>query len=1053
MGLSTAVPAQARIAVRSARSASFMRGAAVAVAPARKNNTSRTVTRCYAEDTAMPKLKEEVKPFEYPRELSSVQSSLKSLPAAVRMAGAGALVLAAVGAGAAVGSKMPPKFQTAGKVTLGAVAAGGAAFGVMQVDKERKGGCAVELNNKLLNRDPSTLSRAEVDAINDEYGVDMSVEFTQDLKNMYDFYLTNVMGQGDVPLGGWEADALRSFKEALNLQDADAAEAHIEVGRRIFRMRSEVGGRDAEMQERVAFQKLVFLSNLVFGEAKARFLLPWKRLFNVSDAQIALACKTNGEVMFKKYLSTFPDPAAADLAMLQSAREYQTRIGLEDAIAKETLQTMCRERVEAKVEVASETLKSSGRTRARDVTGAVSALDEVLAYNAAMAALAEEEGVALGTGAVTLWGGAFHEGNRTDELRDLFRMYLAENVKGGVFSSEAKASLETLQMVFGLGSKETEGITLDVTTKCYRNFLRRAVTDGALDAAESKAAFLTDLCEKLQFDSEVAASVHSDIYKQKLEALLEKKALTDEDMEVLLRLRVLLCIPEATVTAAHRERCGVIFKETLTRALQVGIDAFSTEQRESVVKGAADLRLDTDLAMSLVKESVVKVFMTCVKTAKAKSTRLDQAKELKKMVFFSNLVVSPLIEGIKPATEEEIETEKQKQMLQEVMAEAKVAAAKEEAEEKRKKMLEEGTLVEGSEEDIKMQKEASEAQGSLAKTAAAEAALGQGETISINGEQVKVKSQKQITLAEAMEMTDRRDLYRNYLLYCMSGDQVDLPMGSSIVIERDQTEFLRLSQLGDVLGLTPADTADVHKGLAEKAFQTNVQNALKDGTMTKEKSEYLKDLQKQLGLPDDAAKTIIKGVTNARLMGNVQAQVSRGTMTIAEVKNLAAQEVDIEAMMSQDNRSLLFRKEVERMLTAGTGTFNKEEMLEEIPKMLVLDEKKAATVVREIAKTQKRNSLVSGIAQARLHDSEAAFKSVNNLLASHAADASTGVKWPVMEELQDLYSLYLLKDGPEKKTLQTLLEIDDETEAKLAEVVRAGNFSVEAEELEDEALF
>ena len=61
----------------------------------------------------------------------------------------------------------------------------------------------------------------------------------------------------------------------------------------------------------------MFLSNLVFGEAKARFLLPWKRLFNVSDAQIALACKTNGEVMFKKYLNTFPEPAAADLAMLQ----------------------------------------------------------------------------------------------------------------------------------------------------------------------------------------------------------------------------------------------------------------------------------------------------------------------------------------------------------------------------------------------------------------------------------------------------------------------------------------------------------------------------------------------------------------------------------------------------------------------------------------------------------------------------------------------------------------------------------------------------------------
>ena len=96
-------------------------------------------------------------------------------------------------------------------------------------------------------------------------------------------------------------------------------------------------------------------------------------------------------------------------------------------------------------------------------------------------------------------------------------------------------------------------------------------------------------------------------------------------------------------------------------------------------------------------------------------------------------------------------------------------------------------------------------------------------------------------------------------------------------------------------------------------------------------------------------------------------------------------------------------------------------MLEEIPKLLVLDEKKSKSVVKEIAKSQKRNSLVSGIAQVRQHDEDAAFRSVKNLLASHAADDSTGVSWPVMEELQDLYSLYLLKDGPEKQTLQVRL--------------------------------
>lgn len=34
-----------------------------------------------------------------------------------------------------------------------------------------------------------------------------------------------------------------------------------------------------------AFQKLIYVSNLVFGDAST-FLLPWKRLFKVTDAQV-----------------------------------------------------------------------------------------------------------------------------------------------------------------------------------------------------------------------------------------------------------------------------------------------------------------------------------------------------------------------------------------------------------------------------------------------------------------------------------------------------------------------------------------------------------------------------------------------------------------------------------------------------------------------------------------------------------------------------------------------------------------------------------------------
>ena len=56
----------------------------------------------------------------------------------------------------------------------------------------------------------------------------------------------------------------------------------------------------------------------------------------------------------------------------------------------------------------------------------------------------------------------------------------------------------------------------------------------------------------------------------------------------------------------------------------------------------------------------------------------------------------------------------------------------------------------------------------------------------------------------------------------MSGDTVALPMGSTVTVERDQSEFARLSQLGDILGLTQFEVAHVHNEIAETAFRQQV---------------------------------------------------------------------------------------------------------------------------------------------------------------------------------------------------------------------------------------
>lgn len=42
-----------------------------------------------------------------------------------------------------------------------------------------------------------------------------------------------------------------------------------------------------------------------------------------------------------------------------------------------------------------------------------------------------------------------------------------------------------------------------------------------------------------------------------------------------------------------------------------------------------------------------------------------------------------------------------------------------------------------------------------------------------------MRSQREITLKNDLDARERLDIYRNFLLYCMSGDVVALPMGST----------------------------------------------------------------------------------------------------------------------------------------------------------------------------------------------------------------------------------------------------------------------------------
>lgn len=141
-------------------------------------------------------------------------------------------------------------------------------------------------------------------------------------------------------------------------------------------------------------------------------------------------------------------------------------------------------------------------------------------------------------------------------------------------------------------------------------------------------------------------------------------------------------------------------------------------------------------------------------------------------------------------------------------------------------------------------------------------------------------------------------------------------------------------------------------------------------------------------------------------------------------------------------------------LSDGTGNFDAPALLEDLPAALALSPDKARKTVEELSKDRRRTQLVQAVALLRQKNLGDAVKSVNNLLACTVAlPGADPVRWEEPEEVADLFSVYLSKEGDAGKqdAVQRVLGISDEEAAGLRAVVESGGFKLTSEAAESEA--
>lgn len=82
--------------------------------------------------------------------------------------------------------------------------------------------------------------------------------------------------------------------------------------------------------------------------------------------------------------------------------------------------------------------------------------------------------------------------------------------------------------------------------------------------------------------------------------------------------------------------------------LAAGVDGFGDSDALLVEKCRLDLRLKDDEVLEITGQVVRSVMLQYVKESRSKPSKLESAKELRRLIFFSNLVVVRLLEKIKP---------------------------------------------------------------------------------------------------------------------------------------------------------------------------------------------------------------------------------------------------------------------------------------------------------------------------------------------------------------------------------------------------------------------
>lgn len=78
----------------------------------------------------------------------------------------------------------------------------------------------------------------------------------------------------------------------------------------------------------------------------------------------------------------------------------------------------------------------------------------------------------------------------------------------------------------------------------------------------------------------------------------------------------------------------------------------------------------------------------------------------------------------------------------------------------------------------------------------------------------------------------------------------------------------------------------VHSEMAEDAYKAQAEAIAPGGNLSPEGAAELKEMAEKMGIAEEKAEKIVRGVTNKRLVGNLQSLKAQGELTLEKARPL-----------------------------------------------------------------------------------------------------------------------------------------------------------------------